>query len=138
MEDFEEYDEFNNEFETNVFERDDIPNLAIVQYRNNQYTAVKFEYSNGNITVSSAELDSRTHGGDIAFPDLREDQICFARIGFEFELDDSEGLMEISLYETVDINIDGTVLNVEDIIKNNTQEITEIYIEHIDTFYRSF
>lgn len=134
MEYFDEFAEFE---EHNIFERNDIPNVAIVKYKNHTYNAIKFDYADGNISVASTELDSRTSSGDIAFPDLREDQICFARIAFEFELDRDEGLMEISLYETVDINIDGTAFNVENIIKNNIQEMTEIYIEHIYTFYKS-
>jgi hypothetical protein len=132
--------EFMEDFEDSIlYQRDDIPNVAIVKYRDNNYRAVKFEYSDGNISALSTELESNTHGTEeLAFPDLREDQICFARIAFEFELDDDEGLMEISLYETVDINIDGTAYNVEDIIKNDIHEMIEIYIEHIDTFYKSF
>jgi hypothetical protein len=123
--------------ESSVYQRDDIPNVAIVKYNNGEFRAVKFEYSNGNLTVLSADINANTHSGESAFPDLREDQICFARIAFEFELDDDEGLMEISLYETVDVNINGTALNVEEIIKNDIQEMVEIYIEHIDTFYKS-
>lgn len=129
MEDFEEPD---------VYLRDDIPTVAIVKYRDGQFRAVKFEYNDGNLSVLSVELNANDHSGELAFPDLREDQICFARITFEFEFDDDEGLMEIALYETVDINMDGTALNVEDIIKSNIQEMIAIYIEHIDTFYKSF
>jgi hypothetical protein len=124
--------------ESIVYQRDDIPNVAIVKYNSGEFRAFKFEYSDGNLTILSADINSGINSGESAFPDLREDQICFARIAFEFELDYDEGLMEMSLYEIIDVNIDGTTVNIEDVIKADIQEIVKIYIDHIDTFYKSF
>lgn len=120
----------------NVFQRDDIPNVIIVQYENDELHALKFIYNDGDLEVMSAQLTTQNENSGI--PYMEPDQICFARIAFEFELDSDEGLMEISLHETVHLHSDGEPLNSENLLKTNIEELTEIYIEHIETFYNSF
>ena len=116
--------------------RDDIPNVAIYTTKDDRLMMVRFDYNDGNLVITECEL-SENVGDDMItqFPELREDQVVFAKIAYEFDFDDDEGLMEISLHEIIDLHDDGNEICVEDIVKDNIQFMGEVYVEHIDNFY---
>ncbi len=113
-----------------------IPNVAIYLTEDERLMMLKFENIDGMLDVTICELSEYTDPDTLTeFPELREDQVCFARIAYEFDFDDENGIMEMALHEVVDLHMDGDPVCVEQMVNDNIEFMGEVYIEHIDNFY---
>lgn len=114
-----------------------MPNVAIYVTADGRLMMLKFEQFDGNLDITICELSEYTDTESLTdIPELHEDQICFARIAYEFSFDDEEGVMEMALHEIVDLHNHGEPVCVENMVENNLEFMGEVYIEHIDNFYR--
>lgn len=124
----------NNSDEITV--RNDIPNVLIFTTKENTFKMIRFSYRDGKLDVSECALSEDLDDDMISgFPEIRDDQVIFARIKYEFDFDDSEGIMEMSLHEIIDLHDHGDVVCVEDMVKSNIEFMSEVYAEHICNFY---
>lgn len=130
MQEFDPIDDFSQDESEYVSVK---PDAAIIKFRDGSYHCIRFEHKDEKVVGYETEIDANDAWDNEELNNLDFNQIAFVKISYEFEYDEEQGVLELQLGECVTLtDIHDEYVYIEDIVKNNPEDIISIYISIIE------